>query len=315
MDPGIDRSPGARLKRARELYREWANGPCMDYEDPVVVEYARFLHERSRLDGNAIRRLYALRPVLAELQYLIGDSGQIRAGRERASAEVGAESDGMRRDRALIKAYVLCDMPPEEIAEELGFHAETVEFFEYLAWDVRSRLHNRSYIHNYVLRDGAVGPIHHQDFEMLWLHEAYANGLESLQQFLMIKPSEPVECANRIAKEVSRDLAQKTKLATLQLRPTSHTIPEMISGYNSYRKADSDIRHKDGGGLGSPNSAVSTKQTQEYVAGVVSGMSLSVGSSIVDSESDDLPAEERSATDAFEAALAEVLGSPQSEGS
>ena len=316
MVPGLDRSPCARLGRARELYRDWENRPNTDYEDEAVVEYARFLYEQSRLDGSAQRRFYALRPVLAELQHLVGnDSLPLGIIGSASNQQVSAEREGIRRDRAMIKAYVLCDMPAEDIAQELGYQVETIEYFEYLAWDVRSRLGSRSYIHNYVLRRGVNNSIHHEDFEMLWLHEAYANGLESLQRFLLISQGDIGEATREMARETSRDFAQKAKLAVLQFRPTSHTIPELINGYNSFRKADVDIQTKEmGTGGGAAAGAVATKQTQEYVAGVVGSMNLSIATSIVDSESDKLPAEERSTADAFEAALAAVLSKAQPEG-
>lgn len=304
------RSPAARLIRARTLSANWEQSkPTHCYEERVVLAYAKFLHELDTLDGQQHDRYLSLRPVMAETHYLASSTEALAIGGVRntpmvvglpVAHEAERPNNAASKDRALVKAFILGGVPVEEIADMLDFRQESVFTFESLAFDVRSRLHKKAWLHNYVFSDSVMCSTSIHDFERLCLTTVYRHGVEALKRMLFVGDIE--EFTEAMRKQLRADMASKAgvSLATMPLNVV--TIPEVVNGYNNWEKTERDMAIKE-------KQADRAKDTESDMAdGILSAVTeVSFAVSERDVDSEPMDGVEENGDRAFAKAVAEVL--------
>lgn len=297
----LNRSPDARLQRAEWIAGEWGRGvrPSLEYEDPAVVSYAEFLHALSSLPFPGKERYKVMHPVLAEVHYLIGAS--INIPRQFASTQAAAAS----KDRAVVKALVLCNSKPEDIAAYLGFKTQSIIDFEYLVFDVRSRLNERGYIHNYVLSGTVLDRASTGDFEQQLIRQAYMYGLEGVKPYLGLAVEE--EDLESMHNQLRRELSLKALTATRAMSINNHTADQILTHNAAYQKMKDDREFRDktinvgGSGVSTP------REVQERIIGLIGGIGLSVAPTALESDVESGAKVERRVTKVFEAEVLSVL--------
>lgn len=304
------RSPAARLIRARTLSSNWElSKPTHCYEEPVVLAYAKFLHELDTLDGQQHDRYLALRPVMAETHYLASSTEALAIGGHRytplvigmpVAHESERPTNAASKDRALVKAFILGGLATDEIADMLDFRPEAVATFESLAFDVRSRLHKKAWLHNYVFGDSVVCQTSIHDFERLCLMTVYRHGVEALQRMLFV--GDTTEFVEAMRNQLRADMASKAGISLATMPLNVHTIPEVIGGYQSFEKSERELAIKE-------SQADMTDDTDSDIeAGILSAV-RDVGFVVSERDVDLEPmgAEEENGDQAFVKAMAEVL--------
>lgn len=275
----------------------------------MVLAYAKFLHELDSLDGHQHDRYLALRPVMAETHYLASATEALAITGARFTPtvlglpmqqEIERPNNAASKDRALVKAFILGGMPTEEIADMLDFRTEAISMFESLAFDVRSRLHKKAWIHNYVLGDSIVCSTSIHDFERLCLTMVYRHGVEALQRMLFVGDTQ--EFVEAMRHQLRADMASKasTSLATMSLN--AHTIPEIVSGYNNWEKTEREMAIKE---HQSDKGGDAEEDFQNGLLSAVRDVGFVVSERDVDSEP--MGAEEENGEKAFALAMAEVI--------
>lgn len=311
------RSPAKRLIQARALSDNWeASKPTHLYEEKSVLAYAKFLHELNSLDGHQHDRYMALHPVMGEVHYLasavdvFSPQGQNRyqstfgqAYRPPEDLPVGAAA----KDRAVVKALILGDAPPEHIAHLLCLSEEAIRLYENLAFDVRDKLTSRAWIHNYVLGDTIAVNSSANDFERLCMLAVYKHGYQGLENLMLLEKHD--DFVEKMRKQVREDMASQASLGMATMPMNSHTIPELVTGYNQWDKTERELTIKEGqandGGFGADT------DTQEGVMTALKDVGFAVHDDGVDSE--ELGEEEHQGDEAFARALAEVVREMQLE--
>lgn len=310
MRPG-SRTPSARLIRARVLSAHWEESrPTHCYEDPLVLSYAKFLRDLDSLDGIQHDRYLALRPVLAELHYLCSATDTLSfEGRSRGPAALmmprmeSADVQAAVKDRALVRAFVLADTAPEEIADTLDLQAETIRLYEHLSWDVRSRLTKRAWLHNHVFGESMLSTTSVLDFERLCLLMVYRHGAEGLRRMLFLRPMTHQEFVDEMREQLRVDMASKAGLSLATMPLNSHTIPELVSGYNNWEKTERELKLREAGGGGAGGGA--SEETKDSISAALTSVGFTVPDGPVDSDNED--AEDHQGDEAFVRALRLVM--------
>lgn len=305
------RSPAARLIRARSLSANWEQSkPTHCYEDRLVLGYAKFLHELDSLDGQQHDRYLALRPVMSELHYLISATETLVGdGRSRMPFLAGQPplqqadlpASAASKDRALVRAFVLGNLPAAEIADILDFRTETIEGYEALAFDVRGRLHKKAWLHNHVFGESLLCTTSAMDFERLCLLMVYKHGVEALKRLLFL--GDLSEFVDEMRKQIQIDIAAKAGLSLATMPLNSHTMPELVTGYSNWDKAERELRIrelKDGKG----DRTDAPEDLQNSLMAAMHEVGCSIADERVDSGA---PAEECQTEEAFFRAIVSVV--------
>lgn len=294
----LNRAPDARLKRAEQLALEWEDRPPLKYEDPAVAQYAELLYALNQLPFQGKERYLAMHPVLAEVHYLLSAAPTYPRQYADANAAVAY------KDRALIKALILCGCSAEDIASYLGFKTKAIELFETLAFNVRHRLKERGYIHNYVLSMPVTDHPNDRDFEQLILRQAYSYGLKGIMPYLGLALTEEDE--ERVQDQIRRELGLKALTAVRSMPINSHTAVEIVSQNASYakNKSDNEFRERALGGAG--GGGVNKLEEQTRIIELLGGVGLCMAPTAVPS-GDEQPAIEQRVTKTFEAEVLAVL--------
>lgn len=295
----LDRAPDARLRRAENLAREWQSHPPLKYEDPAVASYAEFLQALNSLPFQGKDRYMTMHPVMAEVHYLVGRR------RQHAEQHADVNDAAAYKDRALVKALIVCKAEPEQIASHLGLKTQSIKSFEYLAFNVRSRLKERGYIHNYVLSSTAIDATGSRNFEEQLIRQAYMYGIDGVRPYLGLVVEEAD--LDRVQEQVRRELAMKSLTAVKALPINSHTACEVLRLNSEYakNKADHEFRMEIAGGPG--GGLINPLEEQQRILGVIGGIGLSVAPTVVESDEDKLPRIEQRVTKVFEAEVMKIL--------
>jgi len=294
----LDRAPDARLQRAEWLAREWETHPPLQYEDPAVAAYAEFLHALRQLSFQGKERYMVLHPTTAEVHFLVGS----RQDFPTQIADVQREA--AYKDRALVKALIVCNLPADQIAGHLGFKTQAIKDFEYLAFNIRSRLNERGYIHNHVLTGTVTDTTSSRDFEQQLIRQAYMYGIDGVRPYLgLVIADQDLE---KVQEQVRRELALKTLTAVRSMPINSHTAGELLQVNANYakNKADDEFRTRAVGGGGTSTNPF---ELQQRILGLMGGIGLSVAPTAVESDAEKLPKIEQRVTKVFEAEVLQVL--------
>lgn len=255
----LSRAPDAHVLRARHLAEHWdETRPVHRYEHPSVLGYAKFLYDLRTVDVVQQERYFATYGTLSAVHSLIL-SGQELSSFSFSDPQKAEKSKAItpeQRDRGLIKALVVANAPTSYIAEMLSYTEVTICAFEFLAWDVRSRLKARGWLHNHVFAGGLYQETSLSDYEGMCVHTAYTHGLAGVERLLGLTPSESAEEMELFQAQFASELSRKAVVALRSLPLNSHTGPEVVTGYiqmskNAQEGARRDRELNSRGGKGS----------------------------------------------------------------
>lgn len=306
MSMFLERAPDACLRKAERLAKQWHEYPSTEHEDPIVTVYAQFLNGLSKLPVPAKERYLRLNPIPAEIHFLVG-GGSL----DDTLPCVPEETAAAQRDSAIVKAMILCDVDPETISSYLGLKVKSIQGFEYLAFNVRSRLTERAYIHNYVLSDTVLGSPSSTDFEQMILIEAYHNGFDGLKRYLHLDVEEDPDFIEQMSKEQERELQVKAKTAIRSTPVNSYTSMEFLNQVNTRSKLK--IEEKTATGLSDNSGASLHIEDQSNILALISGVGLQVAPSALESDEKRFPRIEERMSKKMEKAIEEVLAQSESE--
>jgi hypothetical protein len=124
-----------------------------------------------------------------------------------------------------LKAMVVADRLPAEVALELGTEASNVFLFERLFWDVRSKLGNDTWLRNFAAPDFQTPAATIADTrERVMLRTAFHEGWPGLRALLRGEPIDPQDGLEAIAKKIEV-LAGQRALRYIQELDAAGAVP------------------------------------------------------------------------------------------
>lgn len=319
MAYGINRYPAARWLKAQALMREWHTLTSFDgYEDGVIA-YAKFKMELRDLPVSAHDRYVAMRPVLAEVNYLLDGIDTVNSFRAYDSASAGgmlpSQLKAAANDRMLLKALILGDEPVESIANYMCLRPEAVQFFEYLAWDVRDKLKSEGWFNTHVLGQAAFIGCEPNDYERMMFLTVYRHGMETFHAIMSrLGASDPQRALELIHQAYNSDINTRAFVSGMVMSPNRFNAQEIATCVNilNNNQRSLDLREKESLGGGGGPVGDFAQHTTNLIATTLTGGS-EVGLSIADAhvrsgkDKAELPNEEYSGFSDFNSALEVVL--------
>ena len=164
--------------------------------DPFVRQYLRF-----RFDGNAAN----------------AEGFRYAVGCQTRNAETGAAS--------IIRAMILADRTPDEIAVELGTKPFNIVTFGKVFFDVRRYLDNESFLSRIVFAEQPKDMTERESLrEKRWLAAAFHRGWAGVEQVVFHRPAATAASIEELTMRLQSTLASRALEFTLDLE-TSGTVP------------------------------------------------------------------------------------------
>lgn len=142
-----------------------------------------------------------------------------------------------------IEAHVLADEPVEEIAQRIGADPSVVEAYEAVFFDVRSRLANREYIINVVMKDAVTRGLTERNYDLLWKLFGYQCGSVVLDAMInrmtvLHKPTKAEDLSSFFNDAAIGIIKQKATIAALTVPVNSHTQMLLIDSFVKYTEIE-----------------------------------------------------------------------------
>jgi hypothetical protein len=204
---GPDYSPDWRYRVVQEKLSDIAGAPDSNArmaaileteKDPFVRQFLRF-----RFNGRSVN--------LAAFEYAVGCQAR--------NESTGAAS--------MIRAMIVADRTPDEIAEELGTDVRNIVAFGKIYFDVRRYLNNEAWLRRIVFTEPQEGMTQAEALrERRWLAAAYHRGWDGVQQVVFHRTSSKPQDVEELSMMLQSTLASRALEYALELETSGTAATE-----------------------------------------------------------------------------------------
>ena len=224
LEDGPDYAPDWRHQEVQEYLAEVAGSDeplcrlqeiCWAEKDPFVRQLLRFRYNGKSVNAEAFR--YAV-------------------GCKTRNAEIGAAS--------MIKAMILGDRTPEEIAAELGTDVLNIVTFAKIFFDVRRYLDNETFLRRVALLDPPAEGMTKAEAqrERRWLAAAFNRGWTGVEQVVYQRHTGSAEEIDQLASRLQSTLASRAleyvqDLDSSGIQPTEADLQRFVTASSLSRQS------------------------------------------------------------------------------